>query len=415
MGHSVIGDESFVEGDRMRTIDDLRQLQALPLSLKVALTKDRVRQWVHEYGTDGVYVSFSGGKDSTVLLDIVRSLYPDIPAVFSDTGLEYPEIREFVRTFDNVEWLKPKMSFKQVIEKYGYPFISKEISESVYHAKKYLTRVEETATRLDRQTDSLIPYAYSIADFFGIEHRKAPSNPDYLNLKRGIIPEQFKYGKPYRLLQLEGKAPYKKNGVLMTEYSKRYDKSRWRFLLYAPFSISNLCCSVMKKGPMNAYARKTGRHPMTAQMAVESFLRQSAWVKNGCNAFNTKKPISNPMSFWTEQDVLLYIKNNRIPICSVYGEIVEVGEINGQMTISDYEGVGEFVPELTTTGCKRTGCMFCGFGCHLEKAGEGRFELMKKTHPKQYEWIMKDWDAGGLGYKRVIDWLNENGNLNIRY
>ena len=135
-----------------RTIDDLRQLQALPLNLKVALTKQRIRQWVQEFGSSGVYVSFSGGKDSTVLLHLVRSLYPDVVAVFCDTGLEYPEIREFVKTFDNVVWLKPKMTFRKVIEKYGYPFISKEVSECVYGAKKYLTSLIEDGS-LDRPTD----------------------------------------------------------------------------------------------------------------------------------------------------------------------------------------------------------------------------------------------------------------------
>ena len=98
-----------------RTMQQLKSMQAAPLDVKVLLTKQRIREWVNEFGTDGVYVSFSGGKDSTVLLDIVRSVYPSIPAVFSDTGLEYPEIRDFVRTFENVEWVKPEMSFKQVI------------------------------------------------------------------------------------------------------------------------------------------------------------------------------------------------------------------------------------------------------------------------------------------------------------
>ena len=112
------------------TIDELRQWQALPLSIKLRMTEERIRMWVREYGENGVYVSFSGGKDSTVLLDIVRNRmgYTDIPAVFVDTGLEYPEVREFVKTFDNVVWLKPKMQFRKVIEKYGYPFISKEIA-----------------------------------------------------------------------------------------------------------------------------------------------------------------------------------------------------------------------------------------------------------------------------------------------
>ena len=143
------------------TIEELQQWQALPLNIKILMTKDRIRQWVNEYGEDGVYVSFSGGKDSTVLLDIVRESYPNIPAVFIDTGLEYPEIREFVKTFDNVTWVKPKYNFKKVIEKYGYPFISKEVSECVYGARKYLTQVL-AESNLDRPTDRPTdrPYKY---------------------------------------------------------------------------------------------------------------------------------------------------------------------------------------------------------------------------------------------------------------
>lgn len=124
-----------------RNIQDLRELQALPLKLKIKLTKQRLREWVKMFGIDGVFVSFSGGKDSTVLLDIARGMYPDILAVFVDTGLEYPEIRQFVKTYDNVEWLKPKLNFKQVILKYGYPFISKEVAGCVYGARKYVKSV----------------------------------------------------------------------------------------------------------------------------------------------------------------------------------------------------------------------------------------------------------------------------------
>ena len=120
-------------------ISELYEMQALPLSIKVQMTKRRIRDWVKVYGKDGVYVSFSGGKDSTVLLHIAREIFPDIKAVFVDTGLEFPEIRQFVGHFENVDWLKPKITFKQVIEKYGYPFISKEVSECVYGAKKYLS------------------------------------------------------------------------------------------------------------------------------------------------------------------------------------------------------------------------------------------------------------------------------------
>lgn len=142
------------------TITDLYQMQALPLSAKIRMTENRIREWVDEYGVDGVYVSFSGGKDSTVLLHMARTIFPSVKAVFVDTGLEYPEIREFVRTFDNVEWLRPKMNFRQVIEKYGYPFISKEVSECVDGARKYLKILT------DRQT---MPHSLFMADWLQSE------------------------------------------------------------------------------------------------------------------------------------------------------------------------------------------------------------------------------------------------------
>ena len=126
------------------TLQDLKIKQALPLEIKVNMTKARIRAWVDHFGLDGVYVSFSGGKDSTVLLHIAREIYPGIKAVFVDTGLEYPEIRNFVKGFDNVEWIRPKLTFKQVIEKYGYPFISKEVAECVQGARKYLTELDKS-------------------------------------------------------------------------------------------------------------------------------------------------------------------------------------------------------------------------------------------------------------------------------
>ena len=204
-----------------------------------------------------------------------------------------------------------------------------------------------------------------------------------------------------------------------------YSQEKYKFLLFSPFEISNQCCNVMKKEPAHKYHKETGRNPITGQMASESRLRTQKWMQNGCNGYDLKIPTSNPMAFWTEQDVLLYIKENNIQICEVYGEIVEdtsgTNEVEGQLTISDIDGFEDMelfdakrLP-LKTTGCSRTGCMFCGFGCHLEKDGEGRFERMKETHPKQYDYIMRPKEQGGLNYKEVIDWINENGNLNIKY
>lgn len=154
---------------------------------------------------------------------------------------------------------------------------------------------------------------------------------------------------------------------------------------------------------------------MLAQLASESRKRTTGWLKTGCNAFNAKRPQSNPMAFWTEQDILLYIKLNNIPICSVYGDIVAEGTTDTGVELSeDIEIFDKDRPLLKTTGCDRTGCMFCGYGCHLEDSPT-RFERMKVTHPKQYNYIMKPVQEGGLGYKDVIDWINQHGNMNIKY
>lgn len=131
----------------------------MPLDVKIGLTKTRIREWVNQYGTSGVYISFSGGKDSTVLLDIVRSMYPEIPAVFVDVPTQYPELKEFATSFDNVTVVRPKISFAAVCKKYGFPLISKEVSECVQGARKYLTSLLSDET-LDRQTDRQHKYCY---------------------------------------------------------------------------------------------------------------------------------------------------------------------------------------------------------------------------------------------------------------
>ena len=126
-----------------RTLADLKLKQSLPLSVKVSLTRERIRQWVNEFGEDGVYCSFSGGKDSTVLLHIIREVcgYKDIPAVFVDVPTQYPELKAFATSFDNVVVLKPKISFVEVCKKYGFPLISKEVAECVEGARKYLRKL----------------------------------------------------------------------------------------------------------------------------------------------------------------------------------------------------------------------------------------------------------------------------------
>lgn len=343
----------------VRTKDELKLLQNLPLEIKIAKTKLRIREWVNYFGVDGVFVSFSGGKDSTVLLHIVRQMYPNVEAVFVNTGLEYPEIQKFVKTWDNVTILRPQMRFDEIIKKYGYPIISKEVSECVYQGRIALQN----------------------------------------NAK--------KYS--YRLKMLLGVAKDKNGNKSL------FNKEKYQPLLYTDFVCGHHCCNVMKKRPVKAYAKKTGKHQITGQMADESQLRTQQWLKNGCNGFDMKRPTSNPMSFWTEQDVLKYIKQYNVPIASVYGDIVYANDPE-QMRIDELLNDYSDTEKLTTTGCKRTGCIFCAFGCHLENE-PSRFQMLKQTHPKQYAYCIgggefndqEIWQPSkeGLGMGYVFDRLNE--------
>lgn len=153
--------------------NELKLLQNYPLELKVEKTKLRIIEWVSYYGEENVYVSFSGGKDSTVLLDIVRSMYPNIPAVFINTGLEYPEVYKFVKTIDNVIILKPEMTYKQVIETYGYPIISKENAQYIYDIRHGTEYMKQRRLNGDSQGRFKLPqkYHYLIDAPFEISHK----------------------------------------------------------------------------------------------------------------------------------------------------------------------------------------------------------------------------------------------------
>ena len=152
-----------METKNKHEIWELRQMQALPLESKITMTKHRIQTWVDEFGIDGVYVSFSGGKDSTLLLHIARQLYPEMKAMFVDVPTQYPELKEFVLTFDNVDILKPKISFAQVCEKYGFPMISKEVAECVQGARRYLTSL---------QKQNAIPRQASINTFMSVSQEQ---------------------------------------------------------------------------------------------------------------------------------------------------------------------------------------------------------------------------------------------------
>lgn len=310
----------------------LRYRQSLPLSIKVKMTRRRIREFIDYYGMEQVYVSFSGGKDSTVLLDIVRKDFPEVLAVFLDTWLEYPQIRQFVKTFKNVEVIKPTMNLKDIILQYGWCYPSKDVAQAIWYARQ---------------------------------------------------------GSDWALNKLNG---LDKEGNY-SEYRQQYKK--WLPLYESDIQISPYCCIKQKEEPVSLFEEETGRHPIIGLMAEESARRQDAYLRTGCNSFESDRPMSKAMGFWTVQDVLQYTVENNIKIADVYGLVYEEGQIPGQCSFVQRSG------KLKCSGEQRTGCMFCPVGCHLDHFA--KFKRLKDLNPTLYDYCMDD-----LGEKKLLDFIKKN-------
>lgn len=398
--------------ESIHTMEELKQWQALPLSIKVKMTKARIRDWVNAFGEDGVYVSFSGGKDSTVLLHIIREEYPNVPAVFFDTGLEFPEIRQHVKKFDNVQIEQPAMTFKRVLWTYGYPMFSKEISKSIYAAKRYLIELEK---HKEEGRSGPVRGFYEFCRITGAMGgvTGGHGNEIFEQIKAGTLPDEI----------LDAIKDRDNRYIPEVGRGSKLNLDHYQFMLSSPFQVSSRCCDIMKKACAHRYQEKTGRLPMTAQLACESDIRANQWMKNGCNGFALKNPISNPMAFWTEQDILHYIKENNIEIASVYGDVVSDDEIPGQMNIFEWLGE-EDTTRLYCTGCERTGCIFCLYGYHLEKRHPNRLEVLPQvSRPELLDFMLRGgafdqdglWkpDKRGLGFWFPMQWCNVHGGMNM--
>jgi len=292
------------------TIQELQLRQTWPLHQKIDHALGTVEAFVARTGKVP-YVSFSGGKDSTVLLDLVRRfLYPDIKAVFCNTGNEYPEIVKFVRRTENVTIIRPEMTVRQVIDKYGFPLISKAQAQ-------YIRQVQTTKS------------------------------------------------EKLRSIRLHGADP--KNGKTIGKIAEK-----WKSLIVAPFMISEQCCYCLKKRPFKKYEKETGELPILGIMAGESKMRKDTYIRRGgCNSFEGNRPASQPISIWTDADIWAYLKEFKVPYCELYD--------NGE---------------------RRTGCMFCGFGAHIEKTS--RFARLRELHPKAYD-IFMGYTNNGITYRQALE------------
>ncbi len=237
----------------------LAEKQALPLETKLAMTQYRIKEWIRfcvESGKDPI-VMFSGGFDSSVLLHITRDINRTVKGLFINTGIEFPEIYDHVRSTPDIITSRFVRPFLWVIEKYGYPVISKKVAMGV-------DRFNTTKDPLQKE----------------------------LRLHGGINPTSGK--KQYRTIPI-----------------------KWHYLTKAPFKITERCCYFLKKKPAVNITKK-GYYPLVGTLACESSIRQEQYIKTGCNITTGPNPQSKPLSFWTQADIKEYAKQNNVKISEIY-------------------------------------------------------------------------------------------------
>lgn len=225
----------------------------------------KIRSVVEKYGEENFYVSFSGGKDSTVLSALIDIALPGntIPRVFANTGIEYRLIVEFVEREREHQhpWeliiLQPKVPIKQMLEKEGYPFKSKQ------HAR-YVKAYQNMGM-------------------------KPLSAKKYL----GIVP---------------GNVTIKCPKILRYQFTEEG----------APFKISQYCCVRLKEDPMKNYSKESKRpYAITGIMPSEGGQRMTAkclsFRGGELSFFQPLVPLSEEWEDW-------FIKEYRVNICELYNE-----------------------------------------------------------------------------------------------
>lgn len=242
------------------TLDELKERQSWPLRQKIDHALYTIETFITR--TEGkCYVAFSGGKDSTVLLDLVRIIDKSVPAIFVNTGNEWPEVLSFVRGLKekdpNIIELHPSMTPREVWAKYGFPLASKAQAEYVHR----LRTSPETAQKYILRSAS----------------------------------KGWSFGQVAK---------------------------RWEYLINEPYATSHLCCKALKKDPAHKYAKETGRYPILGTMASESDLRRTEYIRRGgCNTFSSTRGVgirSTPLAIWTDEDIWDYIKMRNLDIAEIY-------------------------------------------------------------------------------------------------
>lgn len=364
------------------TVEDLQKMWARTPERKVAVTQTKILE-VCLRTNYKVAVSFSGGKDSAVLLDIVARCWAadtgqhgNAPLVvaFADTSNEFAGMQKFVKEYCkfieakhgiaiDLHIVRGEKTYYEVLKEIGYPVGSKRISKQVRKIRNWLklsgVQWDEIRDNLDNEIES--------AGFL-----RSLGAPDTIVLYLTGIKSNNEKSKHFKL------------------------SKRWRPLIPAPFNVSEECCEKLKKAPIRAIENELGLNPIIAEMAADGEQRKASYLKTGCNAFSDGKARSKPMGFWLEKDVLWYHERYKLPHFQSYGDLV----------------CDEETGELHFTGEQRTGCKLCLFGCQF-KDRKAQFERLNEAEPQTVEFALRPISEKGLGYREVLEYINKNCKCDI--
>jgi 3'-phosphoadenosine 5'-phosphosulfate sulfotransferase (PAPS reductase)/FAD synthetase len=299
-------------------------------------------------------VCWSGGKDSTVLLHLVLQQAPNIDVIYNDTGVEFPETREFV---DNIvkDWAianfhvaKPKKgeTFWDISKEYGWPLLGKEQSDNIEIARRRMKRLIESG------------------DLNQPDHR-VPIN--------GIGSNEHNTESPDALLQGSG------------SFEKLSDMER--VLVGYDVDISTRCCHYLKERPTKLVEQELGIDcKILGIMASESRRRSLLWIDYGeyykvKDYFGENKGVwkALPLSVWTEEDIWKYHEQYEIPHCSLYD-----------------------------MGHDRNGCWTCGMGARF-----GQFKRLRQSHPQLFMYLMTRTEMGRELLRAKVAKNGNNLNMDV--
>lgn len=321
-----------------------------------------------------IRISFSGGKDSSLLLDMYCEIISTTPykdksicVSFADTTNETSAMIKFINDFiehEEKKWgvtidftsVRPpnKLTWVNFIKENGIPLISKDQSKRIRTVKADMMR---TGVDIDTITKLYMGGMNAVQELKSFDF----SATSILALT-GYVSSRGEFGNMFKLSR------------------------RWLPMVACPVDLTEQCCVKIKEATLDSLPSE---NRMTGEQAAESKNRTASYLKTGCNIkLPSGKYISKPFGAMTPDGVLFSLQYRGVPICSDYGEIIRTPD-------------GHY----KCTKAQRTGCALCGFGCQYDTE---RFVRLQETEPAKIRFAFKPKSEGGAGFKEAIEYMNEH-------